>query len=108
MLFSCTMNDQIVVCPLSFESQSKCKVVMPEPVSKPKVAELYKMERCIAYAKMHKEKSLAGISAKPIKDSYSENPNAFWKREKYFVSFPFDPLQKIKPMKASAKLMSPS
>ena len=40
MLFSCTVNNQIVVCSLSFESQSKCKVVVPEPVSKPKVVEL--------------------------------------------------------------------
>ena len=57
---------------------------------------------------MHKEKSLADISTKLIKDYCSESPNAFWKREKYFVSLPFDPLQKIKPMKASARLMSPS
>ena len=66
------------------------------------------MERCITYAETHKEKSLTGISAKLIKDCCSENPNAFWKREKYFVSLPFDPLQKIKTMKASARLMSPS
>ena len=77
-------------------------------MSKPKVIELYKMERCIAYAKMHKEKSLADISAKLIKDCCSESPNAFWKREKYFVNLPFDPLQKTKPMKASARLMFPS
>ena len=66
------------------------------------------MERCIAYAEMHKEKSLADISAKLIKHCCSESLNAFWKREKYFVSLPFDPVQKIKPMKASARLMSPS
>ena len=57
---------------------------------------------------MHKDKYLDEISAKLIKDCCSESPNAFWKREKYFVILPFDPLQKIKPMKASARLMSPS
>ena len=89
------MNNQLVICPWSFESQSKCKVVMPEPVSKPKVAELYKMEHCITYAEMHKEKYLAGIYTTLIKDCRSKNPNSFWKHEKYFVSLPFDPLQKI-------------
>ena len=68
MLFSCTVNNQLVTCPLSFESKIKFKVVVSEPVTKPKVAKLYKMERCIAYAEMHKEKSLADISAKLIKD----------------------------------------
>ena len=57
---------------------------------------------------MHKDKYLADIYAKMIKDCCSESPNSFWKREKYFVIFPFDPLQKIKPMKASARSMSPS
>jgi len=42
------------------------------------------------------------------KDCYSDSPNAFWIREKYFVSLPYDPLQRINPMKASAALMSPS
>ena len=57
---------------------------------------------------MHKEKSLVDISAKLVNDCCYKSPNAFWKREKYFVSLPFDPLQKIKPMKASTRLMSPS
>ena len=66
------------------------------------------MDRCIAFSDIHGEKALANVIAKLVKDCCSESPNAFWKREKYFVSLPFDPLQKIKPMKASARLMSPS
>ena len=62
----------------------------------------------IAFSDIHGEKALANITAKLIEDCCSESPNAFWTREKYFVSLPFDPLQKIKPMKASARLMSPS
>ena len=65
------------------------------------------MDRCIAFSDIHSEKALASITAKMVKECCPENPNAFWKREKYFVSLPFDPLQKIKPMKASARLMSP-
>ena len=66
------------------------------------------MDRCIAFFYSHCKKSLANITEKLVKECCSESPNAFWKREKYFVSLPFDPLQKIKPMKASARLMSPS
>ena len=77
MLFSCTVNNQIVICPLSFESQSKCKFVILEPMLKPKVTELYKIEHCIAYAETYKEKSLAGISTMMIEDWFSKNPNAF-------------------------------
>ena len=65
-------------------------------------------DRCIAFSDIHGEKALANITAKLIKDCCSEIPNAFWTREKYFVYLPFDPLQKIKPMKSSAHLMSPS
>ena len=65
-------------------------------------------DHCIAFSDIHGEKSLEDIIEKLIKDYCSKSPNAFWTREKYFVSLPFDPLQKIKPMKASARLMSPS
>ena len=108
MLFICTLNDRLISCPLSFEANSNCKMILPGPQSKIKVAELYKMEHFIAYAEMHKEKSLDDISAKLIKDCCSESPNAFWKREKYFVNLPFYPLQKINLIKASARLMSSS
>ena len=66
------------------------------------------MERCIAYAEMHKESSLSEISSKLEKDCTSESPNAFWTREKYFVSLPFNLLEKPKAQKSSAALMSPS
>ena len=66
------------------------------------------MERCKVFSEVHGSKALASITEKLVKECCSESPNAFWKREKYFVSLPFDPLQNIKPMKASSKLMSPS
>ena len=51
---------------------------------------------------------LADICEKLKKNCCAESPNAFWTREKYFVSLPFDKQKKIKPMKASARIMSPS
>ena len=57
---------------------------------------------------MHKEYALFEISSKLEKDCTLESPNAFWTREKYFVSLPFNPLEKPKAQKASAALMSPS
>ena len=64
------------------------------------------MERCIAYAEMHKESSLSEISSKLERDCTSESPNEFWTREKYFVSLPFNPLEKPKARKSSATLTS--
>ena len=66
------------------------------------------MERGIAFSETQGDKALANIKDKLVKECCYESPNAFWKREKYFVSLPFDPLQKIRPMKASSRLMSPS
>ena len=72
------------------------------------IPRLAKMERAIAYSETHSEKMLKEISEKLKEDCCSNIPNAFWKREQYFVSLPYDPLQKIKPMKASARVMTPS
>ena len=65
------------------------------------------MERCIAYAEMQKESALSEISSKLEKDCTSESPNAFWTRENYFVSLPFNPLEKPRSQKAFVALMSP-
>ena len=65
------------------------------------------MERCITYVEMHKESTLSEISSKLEKDCTSESPNAFWTREKYFVSLPFNPLEKPNAQKSSIPLMSP-
>ena len=67
-----------------------------------------KMERSKVFSDIHGENALREISEKLVKDCCTDNPNAFWTREKYFVSLPYDPLQRIKPMRASAALMSPS
>ena len=66
------------------------------------------MERCKSFSELNGVKVLESISAKLKKDCCSESPNAFWTREQYFVSLPLDPHLKVKPMKASAALMSPS
>ena len=108
MLFSCVINNCTVELPLFFNPSPQCQSFVQKPVYKTNPAQLMKMDRCIAFSNIHGEKALADITAKLIKDCCSESPNAFWTREKYFVSLPFDPLQKIKPMKASARLMSPS
>jgi hypothetical protein len=57
------------------------------------------MEMCIAYAETHKDKSIAKISAKIEKYCTSKIPNAFWSREKYLISLPFDPLKNTVPQK---------
>ena len=108
MIFYCVINDCTIEIPISFNSVPKCKSLVQKSVQKSNPAQLLKMDRCIDFSNIHGEKSLADITAKLVKDCCSESPNAFWTREKYFVSLPFDPLQKIKPMKASARLMSPS
>jgi regulator of sigma D len=74
----------------------------------PSSRDLHKMEKSICYAQIHGEKMLKEIAEKFIRDCTSESPNAFWHREKYFVSLPYDPLVKINPQKASTTLMSPT
>ena len=108
MLFSCVINNCIVELPLFFNPSSKCQSFVKKPVQKTNPTQLMKMDRCISFSDTHGEKSLVDITGKLIKDCCSESPNAFWTRGKYFVSLPFDPLQKIKPMKPSTRLMSPS
>ena len=66
------------------------------------------MDRSKEFSEVHGRKILIETTEKLRKDCCAESPNAFWEREKYFVSLPFDPQQKIRPMKASARLMSPS
>ena len=67
-----------------------------------------KMERSLVFSELHGEKALKDISEKLRKDCCSDSPNAFWTREQYFVSLPYDPTQKVRPMKALVALMSPS
>ena len=106
MNFTCYIHRRKVILPLSFTSEIKCRSIKePEDASIPRLA---KMERAIAYSETHGEKMLKEISEKLRKYCCSDIPNAFWKREKYFVTLPYDPLQKIKPMKASARIMTPS
>ena len=65
------------------------------------------MERCIAYAELHKNDSLLEITSKLEKDCTLESPNTFWTREKYFVYLFFNPLEKPKSQKSSLAHMSP-
>ena len=50
-----------------------------------------KMDRCKVFSEIHGEQALKGITEKIKKYCYSDSPNAFWTREKYFVSLPYDP-----------------
>ena len=98
MNFSCTINGRRISNPLYYFSSYKHKKLVPQSNSTLSLAELFKMERCIAQAEMHKESALSEISSKLEKDCTSESPNAFWTKEKYFVSLPFNPQknQKLK------------
>ena len=88
--FSCIFNNQTVTLPISFQSSPKCLIPVKEPIDKPKPAQLLKMDRCVSFSEAHKEKTLKDISEKLVKDCCSDSPNAFWTREKYFISLPYD------------------
>ena len=108
MNFTCVLNGHPVSLPISFKSVPKCKITKVKPVHTPNIAQLMKMERSKIFSDVHGEKTLKDIAEKLKRDCCSDSPNAFQNREKYFVSLPYDPLQRINPMKASAALMSPS
>ena len=108
MIFTCRINGRRVSTSLYYFSSFKCKNLVPQSNPTLSLVELFKMERCIAYAEMHKESALFEISSKLEKDCTSESPNAYWTREKYFVSLTFNPLEKTKSQKSYVALMSPS
>ena len=92
MIFSCVINDCTIELPIFFNSIPKLHSLVQNPELQSSPTQLLKMDRCIAFSDIHSEKSLASITAKLVKECCSESPNTFWKREKYFVSLPFDPL----------------
>ena len=102
LVFTCIINNHPIELPIFFHSSPKCPSVVHNSEKKLNPAHLLKMERCIVFSETHGNKALDNIKDKLVKECCSESPNAFWKREKYFVSLPFDSQQKIKPMKASA------
>ena len=108
MIFTCTIHGKRVSTSLYYSTSIKCKNRVPQSNPTIRLTELFKMERWIAYAEMHKESTLFEISSKLEKDCTSESPNAFWNREIFFVSLPFNPLEKPKSQKSSTALMSPS
>ena len=107
-MFICTFDNKYVRLPLSFRNFPICPLPEQSVVQLANPAQLMKMERSKIFSELHGEKALSEITEKLRRDCCSDSPNAFWTREKYFVSLPYDPNQKIKPMKASAALMSPS
>jgi hypothetical protein len=109
-MFEFYLNGTKIQTPLFTEGRSRSREKEQQKVSEqaPSSRDLHKMERSICYAQIHGEKMLKEISEKLITDCTSESPNAFWHREKYFVSLPYDPLVKITPQKASTTLMSPT
>ena len=83
MTFTCTINGRRIFTPLYYSAYFKCKNHVPQSNPSPSLAKLFKMERCIAYAQMHKNYALSEITLKLEKDCTSKSPNAFWTREKY-------------------------
>lgn len=76
--FKYTINGGIVSCPLSYESRPKCKMPSKKStLNHVPLAELSKMERCVAYVEMHKNKALSDISTKLEKHYTSESPKGF-------------------------------
>ena len=92
MTFTCFLNGKKVVLPASRRGARKCLVPIPRAIMHSNPAQLAKMDRSKEFSDVHGEKMLASITEKLKKYCCAESPNAFWKREKYFVSLPFDPL----------------
>ena len=64
MIFTCTINGRRVSTSLYYSSSFKCKNLVPQSNPTPNLAELFKTERCIKYAEMHKESPLSEIPSK--------------------------------------------
>ena len=88
IIFTCTINGRRVSTPLFYYASFKCKKSIHNPNPSLSLSSLFKMERCIAFAKIHNPYSLFDISSKLEKDCTYESPNSFWTRENYFVSLP--------------------
>ena len=88
--FICTFDNKFVRFPLYFQDPSICPIPKSSPVQFPNTAQLMKMERSLVFSKLHGEKALKEISDKLRKNCCSNSPNAFWTREQYFVSLPYD------------------
>ena len=106
--FIYTFDNKFVRFPLSFQAPAVCPIPERFPVQFPNSAQLMKMEHSLIFSELHGERDLKDIYEKLRKDCCSDSLNAFWTREQYFVSLPYDQTKEIKPMKASAALMSPS
>ena len=70
--------------------------------------DLAKINRIVKNAELHGPQVLENILAKLRTDCTASRPDAFWTREKYFVSLPYKENYTPKPQKASANHMSPS
>ena len=53
MIFTCTINGRRISTSLYYSASFKCKNLVPQSNPNPNLVELFKMERCIAYAEMH-------------------------------------------------------
>ena len=72
------------------------------------VTDLSKIQKIVKHAEIHGPAILSDIVKKLKNYCIAEDPVAFWLREKYFVSLPFQKEGSIKSKKASANHMSPS
>jgi hypothetical protein len=69
---------------------------------------LIHIQKIIGHAEKHGIEMIKDIKEKIESDCTSDYPNAFWTREKYFVSLPYKEDYIPKPQKASANHMSPT
>jgi hypothetical protein len=70
--------------------------------------DLTKIQKIVRHADIHGQEILKDIVQKLKDECTSDFPDAFWTREKYFVSLPYKEGFKDTPQKASANNMSPS
>ena len=64
MIFSCTITGRRVSTPLYYSASFNFQNLVHQPNPSPSLAKLFKMERCIAYAKMHKNYVVSEITSK--------------------------------------------
>ena len=69
---------------------------------------LIHIQKIIGHTEKHANEMIKDIKDKIEKDCTSEYPNAFWTREKYFVSLPYKENYTPKLQKDSTNHMSPT
>ena len=80
MLFHFYLNGKKVGCPLSYSKKSRCPRVLEQEKSV-NTSELFKLDRSVIFAELHKETNLVEFFKKLTNNCTYESPNTFWSRE---------------------------